>query len=146
VTAVDLARVAELTLNIATATRPENATELAPGVVYVDLNGTQTDALLEVMPKLAVAKALTFDLRGYPDSAGYKLMEHLIDEPAASARWRVPIVRRPDRLDLEWRESGRWDLRPHEPRLTAEIAFLADARAISYAESIMGIVEHYKFG
>ena len=91
-------------------------------------------------------KAIIFDLRGYPGSAGYKLMEHLIDEPATSARWRVPIVRRPDRLDLEWHESGRWQLRPQEPRLKAKIAFLADGRAISYAESVMGIVEYYKLG
>ena len=35
---------------------------------------------------------------------------------------------------------------PKEPQLRGKIAFLTDGRAISYAESIMGIVEHYKFG
>jgi len=143
---VDLARVTDVTPNTATLTRPENGAELAPGVVYFDLSGAKTDALTEVMPKLAAAKAIIFDLRGYPGSGGYKLMEHLIDEPATSARWRVPIVRRPDRLDLEWHESGRWQLRPQEPRLKAKIAFLTDGRAISYAESVMGIVEYYKLG
>ena len=33
-----------------------------------------------------------------------------------------------------------------EPHLKAKIAFLTDGRAISYAESIMGIVENYRFG
>lgn len=35
---------------------------------------------------------------------------------------------------------------PLEPRFKAKVAFLTDGRAISYAESIMGIVEHYKLG
>jgi C-terminal processing protease CtpA/Prc len=143
---VDLARVTDVTPNTATSTRPENGAELAPGVVYFDLSGAETDALTEVMPKLTAPKAIIFDLRGYPGSAGKELMEHLIDEPATSARWRVPIVRRPDRVDLEWQESGRWQLRPQKPRLNAKIAFLADGRAISYAESVMGIVEYYRLG
>ena len=37
-------------------------------------------------------------------------------------------------------------LRGLTPRLTARIAFVTDGRAISYAESCMGIVEHYKMG
>lgn len=35
---------------------------------------------------------------------------------------------------------------PQQPHLAAKIAFLTDGRAISYAESIMGIVENYKLG
>jgi len=35
---------------------------------------------------------------------------------------------------------------PAQPRLTAHIAFLTDGRAISYAESCLGIIEHYKLG
>jgi len=141
-----LARVRKLTPNTATSQRPEDGTELAPGVVYFDLNGAEYGTLTKVMSKLTAAKSIIFDLRGYPGTAGYKLMEHLIDEPATSARWRVPILRRPDRVDLEWHESGRWQLRPQEPRLKAKLVFLIDGRAISYAESVMGIVEHYKFG
>jgi C-terminal processing protease CtpA/Prc len=32
------------------------------------------------------------------------------------------------------------------PRFRGKIAFITDGRAISYAESVMGIVEHYKLG
>jgi C-terminal processing protease CtpA/Prc len=46
-----------------------------------------------------------------------------------------------------WRyDQSAWDLPPADEQLTAKIAFLTDGRAISYAESIMGIVEHYKLG
>ena len=37
-------------------------------------------------------------------------------------------------------------MQPVQPHLSAEIAFLTDGRAISYAETILGIVEHYKLG
>ena len=55
------------------------------------------------------------------------------------------MVALPDREGWSWSESA-WDLPPNKPRLSAEVAFLTDGRAISYAESILGIVEHYKMG
>ncbi len=126
--------------------RPANGTELLPGIRYFDLNAAENAALTEAMPALAQADGIVFDLRGYPGSAAYKLMEHLIDGPATSAQWNVPIVTRPDGEGWEWNTGGRWQLKPAKPRLTAQIAFVTDGRAISYAESIMGIVEAYELG
>jgi C-terminal processing protease CtpA/Prc len=143
---VELARAKTSASNTSTSKRPANGAELAPGLVYFDLNGAETDALDKVMPKLAEARAIVFDMRGYPGEAAMELMKHLIDEPATSARWCVPVITRPDHENVEWLESGRWRLAPKEPRLNATIAFLTDGRAISYAESIMGIVENYKMG
>ena len=45
---------------------------------------------------------------------------------------------------MKFDDAGRWKLEPVAPRLTAKMAFLVDGRAISYAESWMGIVEAYK--
>ena len=42
--------------------------------------------------------------------------------------------------------SDAWNLEPRTPHLTARIAFVTDGRAISYAESCLGIVEHYRLG
>ena len=47
---------------------------------------------------------------------------------------------------MAWRTDGRWTLEPLKPRLTKNIAFVTDGRAISYGESWMGIVEAYKLG
>lgn len=143
---VKLARVNEQTGGESIPKRPEQGKEIAPGIAYFDLNGASNEALEEALPTLAAAKGIVFDLRGYPGAAGYELMQHLIDEPATSARWNVPIVRRPDREGWEWSSFGRWPLAPKAPRLSGQIAFLTDGRAISYAESVMGIVEAYKFG
>jgi C-terminal processing protease CtpA/Prc len=37
-------------------------------------------------------------------------------------------------------------IRPHKPHIAAKLVFITDGRAISYAESCMGIVEHYQLG
>jgi C-terminal processing protease CtpA/Prc len=51
----------------------------------------------------------------------------------------------PDQLDSPYHESG-WDVQPEKPYFSARRVFLTDGRAISYAETVMGIVEHYKLG
>ncbi|MBM4060900.1 MAG: hypothetical protein FJ265_07360 [Planctomycetes bacterium] len=126
--------------------RPGNGSELAPGIVYFDLDGAANAALDAALPALQAAAGIVFDMRGYPDEAAVRVMELLLTEAGTSARWIVPDVRKPDRQEVEWRESGRWRLRPRKPHLAAKIAFLTDGRAISYAESIMGVVETYAFG
>jgi C-terminal processing protease CtpA/Prc len=57
----------------------------------------------------------------------------------------VPIITRPDHLNIvDYDTGGRWDVKPIAPRLKAKLAFLTDGRAISYAESYMGIIEAYR--
>jgi len=126
--------------------RPANGSEAAPGIVYFNLVGATTSELNQTMTKLEGARGIIFDLRGYPSDGAMDLMSHLIDSPATSARWVLPISRLPDREQVEWFDAERWSLQPQSPRLKARIVFLTDGRAISYAESILGIVEHYSFG
>ncbi|HEU4887308.1 MAG TPA: S41 family peptidase [Thermoanaerobaculia bacterium] len=126
--------------------RPGKIAELKPGLWYVDLVENLKDADFEAsLDKLAAARGIVFDLRGYP-RIGDKPLRHLIDGIAESARWNIPILRRPDREGMEWNTGGRWALEPLTPRLPKKIVFLTDGRAISYAESWMGIVEAYKLG
>ncbi|HZW10306.1 MAG TPA: S41 family peptidase [Phycisphaerales bacterium] len=143
---ITLARIPPEPIPGAAMSRPADGAELAPGIVYFNLDGAENDALNRALPRLAAAEGIVFDLRGYPGGAGVQLMGHLSREPTASARWNIPIVTMPDREAWEWDESGRWRIPPMEPYLGARIAFVTDGRAISYAESIMGIVEAYGFG
>ena len=142
---VTLPRVSEWP-DIAAPNRPRNGGAVAPGIVYFNLDRAGAAELDGVMNRLERAQGVVFDLRGYPGDAGVELILHLIDGPAASPRWMVPIARRPDREDVEWSPADRWSLVPKPPRLSAKIAFLTEGSAISYAESIMGIVEHYRLG
>jgi len=57
----------------------------------------------------------------------------------------IPIITTPDQKGkISYDERGRWTLQPIAPRLKAKMAFITDGRAISYAESYLGIIEAYK--
>ncbi|MCC6320939.1 MAG: hypothetical protein IT438_05815 [Phycisphaerales bacterium] len=131
--------------------KPANGAELAPGVMYFDLNGATSEELDALMPRFEKARGIVFDARGYPDSAGTASLQHLTGKNVKSARWIVPEVTLPDREEKGFvmKPVGRWDLPPLKPRLGGEgqkVAFVIGGGAISYAESCMGIVEHYKLG
>lgn len=126
--------------------RQPDGTEVAPGIVYMNLVGADEDAWKSALPKLQSAKAIVFEMRGYPNAAAMLAIRHLRTEITQSARWCVPHVERPDREAWEWEESGRWALEPLEPHLDVPVAWLTNGSAISYAESIMGIVEAYSLG
>lgn len=131
--------------------KPPVIHELRPGLWYVDLDRVTTAQFTEALPKLAAAKGLVFDLRGYPRQLMPEpLFSHLSRDTTRSAQWWVPRQVRPragarrEPLPFVRRES--WRIPPREPYLAAPRAFIIDGRAISYAESVMGIVEHYRFG
>jgi C-terminal processing protease CtpA/Prc len=126
-------------------TRPEKIAEPRPGILYVNLDQVTEDDFKGAVDRLAAAKGIVFDLRGYPSKISPIVLNHLIDHPFSSARWNVPVVTRPDRQGWDWQTSG-WFEQPVAPRFPGKIAFVTDGRAISYAESYMGIVEAYHMG
>jgi C-terminal processing protease CtpA/Prc len=127
-----------------TSPRPPQASEIRPGIFYLDLDRIKDEDFHSVLPKLEQARGIIFDLRGYP-KVSPAIISHLIDKPVESARWMKPIITAPDRKGvIEYDERGRWMLQPVAPKLKAKMAFITDGRAISYAESYMGIIEAYQ--
>src|SRR6185295_12489461 len=97
------------------------------------------------LPKLEKARGLVFDMRGYPAKLdAFKFFPHLTRTPLKSAQWHTPHIAQPDRAEMNFVRGGEWTIPPKEPFLAAKRAFITDGRAISYAESCMGIVEHYQ--
>lgn len=124
--------------------RPPQVSEIKPGIFYVDLDRIKDEEFQAVLPKLEQAQGVIFDLRGYPRVSPL-MISHLIDKPVESARWLVPIITVPDqKKPLGYDEGGRWTLSPIAPRIKGKVAFITDGRAISYAESVLGIIEAYK--
>jgi len=123
--------------------RPEKIAEVRPGIFYVDLDRITDDDFKAALDRLAAAKGVIFDLRGYPGHVSPVVLTHLTATPLTSARWNVPVVTRPDHQDLRF-DFSNWPLLPQPPRLPARAAFITDGRAISYAETYLGIVESYK--
>ena len=123
--------------------RPEKVSQVRPGVWYVDI-GRITDADFKAaVADLAKARGIVFDLRGYPNKLSTIVLGHLTDKPVTCAQWHTPRVMVPDRMGMKF-DVSNWKVQPRKPRLKAKTAFIIDGRAISYAETYMGIVEHYR--
>lgn len=124
-------------------TRPAKISEVRPGTWYVDIDRITDEDFRAALPDLAAAKGLVFDLRGYPGKLSTAVIAHLTDRPVTSAQWHVPDITKPDGEAMAFTRS-QWTLDPAEPRLRGRAAFITDARAISYAETWLGIIEHYR--
>ena len=96
---------------------------------------------------LEECKAIIFDLRGYPNS-NHKILNHLLSVEDSSSSWlRIPQINYPFQDKLESYDSDGWKLMPIKPYFGGKkIVFLTDNRAISYSESVLSFVKHYKIG
>ena len=132
--------------HIVRESRPEQGTEFAEGVIYVDLTRRQgMHEFTRLLPKLAKARGIVFDVRGYAGFEYRDVISYLIDEPVTSAQWHLPLVHKPDHHDMKF-EFSNWQMKPKSPRFTQNVAFVTDKRAISASETLLGMVKHYKLG
>lgn len=125
--------------------RPDKIAELVPGVLYVHMGRISDEEFFAVLPRLQKATGIVFDLRGYPSFGTRNLLPRLSDSTIRSARFEVATRSVPGNAGIRYRD-GAWRLPPISPRIRAKVAFITDGRAISYAESTMGIVEAYELG
>src|SRR4029079_17081879 len=81
--------------------RPASGDELAPGIRYVDVSTLSDELWKKLLPDLAAARAIVFDLRGYPSYlplAGP--LANFTKQPLRSPQWHMPAPARPDREGL----------------------------------------------
>jgi C-terminal processing protease CtpA/Prc len=122
--------------------RPRKVTELEPGVIYVDLTRVQDKDFEAALPQLQAARGIIYDLRGYP-RVSVETLGHLLDTPVSGPQMYVPIATYPDRQHVTF-DFLSWEVEPAAPRFKARVAFLCDGQGLSYAETYLGIVEHYQ--
>lgn len=116
--------------------------EPRPGVFYVDLRRTPEDELSKLMPKLAAAHGVVFDLRGQAKpKVSTLLLSHLADRPAETLNSQVPVVMRPDHRGVQWLTTFL-NVKPEEPRLR-RVALVTDARTLGNSENLLSVVERY---
>jgi hypothetical protein len=137
----------ERSMTLVREQRPDSIAELAPGIWYVDLTRLRAVSLPWVLPQLANARGVVFDVRGYPTDVGARLLPHLMNAAEDTTdRWmHVARITGPFRQIEAW-QSFSWSLTPATPHIAARRVFLTDGRAISYAESVMGYVRDHKLG
>jgi C-terminal processing protease CtpA/Prc len=122
-----------------------NAKEVAPGIFYVDLARLTASDFSEAAPSLAKARGLVFDMRDRPEHVFdvVEVLRHLLNHPIAAPPVEIPVVTKPDRRGMTF-QGYQSQVTPAAPYFSAKRAFLTNGRDISYAETILGMVEHYK--
>lgn len=124
--------------------RPEPISLVAPSVGYLDLTRVRRDDLGQ-LPLLEPVEKLIVDLRGHPSDQAFALFARLLGAPARTDLLLVPVTTRPDGAARTY-EDVTWIMEPEPPRLASEIVFLADERAQSAAETLLGMVEDNGIG
>jgi C-terminal processing protease CtpA/Prc len=119
--------------------RPAEIAELEPGILYVDLTRTPDDRLRAADARMAAARGLIFDLRGYPRGPPW-ILSRLTGVAIRSPSFDRPTFRRPDQVGATF-DPHPWTVEPQTPRYTGNVVFITDEGAISYSESILGTVK-----
>jgi hypothetical protein len=124
---------------------PDSVSEIAPGVMYLDLRRITDEDLRAALPRINMSKGVIFDMRGYPQRTWTSVISHLVDSPVQSPGWGTPVVVRPDHVDTTcvW---TNWVVDPELPRIRVRTAFLIDGGAMSAAETLLSFVEAYHLG
>ncbi|HET9229072.1 MAG TPA: S41 family peptidase [Thermoanaerobaculia bacterium] len=115
--------------------------EPRPGIVYVDLGRIEEKDFEPLLPRLAAARGVIFDLRR-GSNVGNDVLAHLTDRTVSSSRWQVPVVMQPDRRDMEWMTTF-WTIGPLSPRIR-RAAFLVDGRTDGFSETLLGMIEEHR--
>ncbi len=116
------------------------------GVYVVDLGRASWEEIEKQLTGLARAPGVVFDLRDYPNG-NHEILQHLLTGPDTSKEWmQVPQIVRPDHVRPGSHEKHAWHMTAKSPHIAGKVAFLTGPGAISYAESVMGLVAHYRLG
>ncbi|WP_103019427.1 S41 family peptidase [Salinibacter altiplanensis] len=115
------------------------------GVHYVDLTRATWPEIQDRIGGLARAERIVFDLRGYPGSSR-KALQHLAADSLLQMRIATPQFIYPDQDPRAGFRTDRGRPPPRTPQITGDVAFLADARAISAPEGMLAVVKHHDLG
>jgi len=121
-----------------------NIEKLENDIYYVNLDKASWAEINAKIDDLAKAKGIIFDLRGYPKD-NHQIICHLLEKNDTSDAWmQIPLIVYPDQENIVDYQKMGWGLAAKEPHITGKAVFITDGRAISYAESFMSFIEHYK--
>lgn len=124
--------------------RPVSFEKVADDIYYVNLATLTMEMFQEKLPELEKAKGIIFDMRGYPN-VKQEMLSYLTDAPVQLPQYYVPISVYPDQEKAGSRLE-QVTVEPAQPKLKGKMVFLTYGGAISRAEWVLGVVEHYRLG
>lgn len=126
--------------------KPKPSREIENGIFYINLTTDSLEYLKTFLPKLQKAKGIIIEMRGYPDGENMSFLGYLHPKTLQSAKWNIQKLINPKLINTEYDTSGRWEIELQKEQITCKKVFLTNSNAQSQAETLMGIVEHYKLG
>lgn len=114
-------------------------------IYYLNLDLIEMDTINKLLPQLEKSTAIICDLRGYPNG-NHDFISYLLKSNDTSIAWmQIPQIIYPNQQKIIGYEKHGWKLKAKKPYLgEKKIVFIIDGSAISYAESYMSFIEHYK--
>jgi C-terminal processing protease CtpA/Prc len=98
-----------------------------------------------MIDKLAKARGVIFDARGYVAFEKRNILGYIVDKPIQTPIWHFPEVIYPDREKIHYKDHfGK--VFPKTPRIKGKAIFLVHGYTISASETFIGMVEHYQLG
>jgi hypothetical protein len=113
---------------------------IEPGILYVDLSRATEASMRSHEADFTRARALIYDVRRYP-AVPPVFLPHLTSRTIRSARFDEPTWLAPDHKRVVY-EDKAWTIIPEAPRYTSDVIFLSGPSAVSYAESVLGVVSN----
>ena len=119
--------------------------KLENGILYVDATSRELNEKLFLSALTPDVKGLCFDLRGLPTYQFEDILAHLIASDVTAPATEVPINNFPYQQNVTWRVNSE-TLKAKQPHIALPATFLCDAGTVSWGETILMMVRHYKLG
>jgi hypothetical protein len=119
--------------------------ELKNNIYYVDLDQVKMKEFLKEIDKLANARGVIFDARGYVAFEKMKILGYLVDKPLQTPIYHFPEVIYPDREKIHYRDHFM-DVLPRTPKIRGKAVFLIHGFTINASEAFISMVEHFSLG
>ena len=116
-------------------------------ITYINIGLSSMKAINKILPQLQKNKAIICDLRNFPTDnwTTNHFIEYLLTKKDTAAHWMQNAQRvYPDQQQTVGNITEGFELAPAKPHLNAKILFIVDASEFSWAESYIGIIDHYK--
>lgn len=119
--------------------------KLENGILYVDATSRELNEKLFLSALTPDVRGLCFDLRGLPTYQFEDILDHLIAADAKAPATEVAINNFPYQQNVTWRVDSE-TLKSRQPHIALPATFLCDGATVSWGETILMMVRHYKLG
>lgn len=119
--------------------------KLENGILYVDATSRELNEKLFLSALTPDVRGLCFDLRGLPTYQFEDILAHLIAANAKAPATEVAINNFPYQQNVTWRIDSE-TLKARQPHIALSATFLCDGATVSWGETILMMVRHYKLG